>query len=550
MSYPENSEKTGADNILKRMKALELRVAQLESELGITWSPKKKAGKLKAEPAESAEVSDNQSLLETQIGGSGLALMGNIVLLFGITFLMQYLQNLGFGFFSSLFGYAAVAGVFLLAHYVRKTYSNMAFLFNMNGYLLVYYVTLRLHFFSTVPLISGKIIALALLLIVTAVFIYLALKQSSQLLAGLALVLATITGIVSDTTHFMLPLATIIAAISVFFLARYGWWKLLMLSIFLVYMTYILWFLNNPFLGHPLEAISNHQFGYLYLFACAAIYSILALVPQKGTFPDNPVIASIILNGLGFSFMILFFVLRFFKDNYILMFASISLFCLIYSVILKARSSWKVTAALYALYGFVALSVTIYAIYNFPRAYLLLSVQSLLVVSMALWFRSRVIVVMNAFLYLILLIAYLASPEHKDFINFSFALVALITARTLNWKKKLLEIKTEMLRNTYLIAGFIMVLYALLRAVPQQYVTLSWTLAALLYFVLSFAMKNVKYRYLAIGTMLAAALYLFIVDLARVEIVYRVVAFLFLAIISIGVSMYYFRKMRKKTTEE
>ena len=90
-----------------------------------------------------------------------------------------------------------------------------------------------------------------------------------------------------------------------------------------------------------------------------------------------------------------------------------------------------------------------------------------------------------------------------------------------------------------MIEGFIMVLYALYHAVPGQFVTLSWTMAALVYFLISILLKNVKYRYMALGTMICAAFYLFIVDLARIEIVYRVLALLFLAAISIGISIYY-----------
>ena len=90
-----------------------------------------------------------------------------------------------------------------------------------------------------------------------------------------------------------------------------------------------------------------------------------------------------------------------------------------------------------------------------------------------------------------------------------------------------------------------MVLYALFHAVPKQFITLSWTIAALLYFLLSFILKNVKYRYMALGTMISAALYLFIVDLARIEIIYRVLALLFLAAISIGISMYYTNRIKR-----
>ena len=93
--------------------------------------------------------------------------------------------------------------------------------------------------------------------------------------------------------------------------------------------------------------------------------------------------------------------------------------------------------------------------------------------------------------------------------------------------------------------GFIMMLVALMQAVPKQFVTFSWTMAALLYFLISLLLKNVKYRYMALGTMICAAFYLFLVDLAKIEIVYRILALLFLAAISIGISIYYTNRVKK-----
>ena len=192
------------------------------------------------------------------------------------------------------------------------------------------------------------------------------------------------------------------------------------------------------------------------------------------------------------------------------------------------------------------MSIALYGLVGLPKVYLLLSVQSLLVVSMALWFRNKLIVVMNSLLFMTILAIYLFSyQKHDDGVNFSFALVALISARIINWQRSRLQIQTDLIRNLYMIEGFIMVLYALIHAVPKQFVTLSWTMAALLYFLISILLKNVKYRYMALGTMICAAFYLFIVDLARIEIVYRVLALLFLAAISIGISIYYTNRIKK-----
>jgi hypothetical protein len=102
-----------------------------------------------------------------------------------------------------------------------------------------------------------------------------------------------------------------------------------------------------------------------------------------------------------------------------------------------------------------------------------------------------------------------------------------------------------MLRNIYLLVGFLLVLYAFYQWAPRQYITLFWTASALMYFVLSIILNNVKYRYMALGTLIVAAFYLLIVDLAKIEILYRILTLMFLAIISIGISIYYSKNKKK-----
>jgi hypothetical protein len=306
-----------------------------------------------------------------------------------------------------------------------------------------------------------------------------------------------------------------------------------------------MWLFGNPLMGHPMQLLQQHHSGIIYLFAIGGFYSLLPVFRKNNGLYDDFIIGSVIMNGLLFTLLLILVAVRFFSTDYVTLFSIITISCLIYSTFLKSTSDWNFASAFYALYGFMAMSIALYGLFGFPRVYLLLSLQSLIVVSMALWFRNRLIVIMNSLLFLTILIVYLASSKSVDAINFSFALVALISARVINWQKLRLQIKTEALRNQYLIIGFFMVLYAVYHAVPRQFVTLSWTMAALLYFLLSFILKNVKYRYMALGTMISTAFYLFIVDLARIEVIYRVLAFLFLAIISIGISIYYSNRIRK-----
>jgi hypothetical protein len=315
----------------------------------------------------------------------------------------------------------------------------------------------------------------------------------------------------------------------------------------LVYVAFFMWLFGNPIMDHPLQMLTDHQYGYLYLFVLGGCFSLMPLLRKNDESTDDLLIGATILNGIFFTLLLTLISTKFFSDGYVVMFSAVTVCCLIYSIVLKYISDWKFASAFFALYGFLAMSISLYGMVGLPKVYLLLSVQSLIVVSMALWFRNRLIIVMNSLLFLTILLVYMLSQKSVDGVNFSLALVPLISARIINWQRERLNIKTDLIRNLYLIEGFFMVLFALYHGLPRQFVTLSWTGAALLYFFLSFLLKNIKYRYMALGTMICAAIYLFIIDLASIGIIYRVLALLFLALVSIGISVYYSNRIKRSS---
>jgi hypothetical protein len=538
------------EKIGRRLKSIELRLSRLESALFISGKDSLLSTEVQAETVDptlkSETLHEEDNGLESTIGRFGLAWLGNIVLLFGITFLTQYMMILGQRFLSIFLGYLAAATVFFLANYLKKTNDHLAFMFKMNAHLLLFYITVRLHFFSSAPLLSNRSISVILLLLLVFLHFYQALRYKSQAFATLSVIFALTTATLSDSTHFMLPLVTLTAAGTVYYFYRYYWKPLIPVTILLTYLSFFMWLFGNPLMDHRMELIAEHHAGVIYLFGLSLCFSIMLLFRKKEGNTDDFLIGVTFFNGILFTLFLLLIVLRFFSNNYVYLFTVITICCLIYSIVLYSKSDWNFGSAFYALYGFMAMSIALYGLVGFPRVYLLLSVQSLVVVSMALWFRNKLIVIMNSLLFLTIFIIYLLSSKSVSGVNISFALIALLSARIINWKKERLKIQTDMIRNLYLTEGFFMVLFALFHAVPKQFITLSWTIAALFYFLLSFVLKNVKYRYLALGTMICAAFYLFIVDLARIELLYRILALLFLAAISIGISIYYTNRIKKQ----
>jgi len=538
--------------LTNRISELERRLARLEESIearGIS-SPKRSPGtSVIEEPAGIHKVRDQGLLMESRIGEYGMAWLGNIVLLFGILFLTQLLQKNGQVLFSLVFSFISLLGIYLLGYYTKKSLPYMSALFVYNGHIMLFIVALRIHAIPGSRIIENTIIGYGLVVLVILALIYLAFRNKSQVLAVLTWVMTLIAAIYSDSTHLMLVLMVGVAWSSIVFALRYSWWIGLIISIILVYFIFLIWIMSNPFISGSFEIIPDHQNGLIYLFICALSYSFLAIFSKTGRVKEIFLQGGIILNGIGFSFILTLAILAFFTDNYYIHFGIIAAFCMAYSIWLQSRVEWKSVAAMYAIYGFVSLSITIAGIFHFPLAFLLLSIQSLLVISMALWFRSRFIVIMNTLLFIGLLITYLATADSLTFTDFSFALVALVTARIMNWKKKRLEIRTELIRNIYLFTGSVILLYSLHHAIPAQFVTLSWALTAMLFFLLSVLIKNIKYRWLSIITMVITVFYLFIVDLKNISLGYRIVALLFISIISLGISIFYTRRQKQKEDE-
>ena len=270
-SNPEYPGNIGNQEFMNRILALEQRVARLEAE-SKHYAASSATDKMGIDEQVINVPSDEQ--LESSIGEYGLAWLGNIVLFFGVTFFVQYMQVNGYKFISEVLGFSVVGGIFFLAYYLRNSNPYMAKVFNLNAYLLVFYVTLKLYFFTPNPILPNKIIGLGLLLIVVAALMFLSIRKRSTVITGLALILMTVTAILSDSTHILFSLLTIVSIASIILLYRFGWIRIVFLTIFLVYFSILLWMFGNPIISHQMQLIASHQSGYIYLFLVAAIFSL------------------------------------------------------------------------------------------------------------------------------------------------------------------------------------------------------------------------------------------------------------------------------------
>jgi hypothetical protein len=191
--------------------------------------------------------------------------------------------------------------------------------------------------------------------------------------------------------------------------------------------------------------------------------------------------------------------------------------------------------------GYAALSVAIIFQLDKPLNMIFLCWQSLLVLSTAVWFKSRFIIVTNFIIFMLVLIAYLVSYWTLQIEAISFGLTALISARVLNWQKDRLELKTEQMRNAYLIIALFWIPYVFYCVFPSVYVGLSLLLLSVVYFVMSKILRNLKYRWMAVMTLLITVFYLMVFGITNPDTTYKIVSFLAAGIVLILTSAAYSR---------
>ena len=539
-----NVEQDQLTRIFELLHRLETRMNRIEEYLEI--QPGSVAGSEIGTSANGKDLKSEDESLEFKIGEYWLAHLGTVVLMMGLAFFISYPFKTFPTILVSLIGYLAVAATVGLSHYWQKTYQYLSKILFVGGLALLYFATLRLHFFNQHPVIANKAIGLAAVVVVLAAILYLAIKRNSELLTGITLFLCYATSLVSDTTHFALLLITLTSAAAAYLLISRNWQTVAILSIVMTYATHLLWLLNNPILGKPLQAIAEPHNNLIYVFFYGTIFAMANLFRDKKSYTDSNELLLTLTNGLGFFAVSALVVLTFYKPQLAFLNLGIAVFFVALAMVNWLRHQSRFASALYTCFGNLALSIAIFSQFKSPDYFIWFGWQSLFAISLAIWFHSQIITLVNFLIYFGVFLGYWYLSPSNNFVNLSYAVAALSSARLLNWKKERLELKTDMLRNAYLASAFIIVLYGLHHAVPGKFVSLSWLGAALFYFGMSVLLqKNIKYRWMGILTIFATILRVIFVDMAKLSAEFRIILFLALGLALLTVSLIYTRYHKK-----
>ncbi|MFA3783970.1 hypothetical protein ABRY23_12995 [Melioribacteraceae bacterium 4301-Me] len=543
-----SSNEINLSQILNYLKNLESRISRLENLLNLeNYSIQ---SDIKIPQFLQIKSSDKTDKLELQIGQFWFAKSGIVILALGIIFLLTFPYNNLPPLFPIAIGYVMVSILILLSYYWRKNYAFVSKYLFGGGLLLLYFTTLRLHFFGTVPLIENLTTEIILLIFTNIIYLIASYKRKSSYLSSLGITLLLTTALISNEIYFITSALLFSSILTVLFKNKFNWEGFYTYSIFLIYFTFFLMFINNPLLGNEIHTLKLPYITVISLLIYAFIISVGNLFRDKTKQEDYKIIISTMINCAGSYGLFLIITVSKFKELLPLSHFIASIVFLLISILFWVKEKSKYSTFFYSLLGYFALSVAIISKFTLPNFFIWLCWQSLLVVSTAIWFRSKFIVVANFIIYLLLFIAYLILAGRIGWVSLSFGFVALLSARILNWQKDRLELKTEKMRIAYLVTAFFMFPYALYHIIPQQYVSLSWIGVALFYYLMSKLLNNKKYRWMALLTLVLTIIYVLIIGITMLEPSYRIISFLALGIVLIITSILYTKFKLKEDTEK
>jgi len=538
-------EDINANEIIKILNKLDERISEIENRLHIFSSEEpivETSGVENSDETLSKEKKEDQ--LEFRIGQFWLAKVGILVLIIGFAFLLTLsYENFPPGV-PSLLGLIFAGALAWLSHYWKNNFPYIYSYLTGGAFVLIYFATLRLYFFGLNPIFSNIAVEIILLLFISAITLAYSLKKRSVYFSALSVAFFITTAIVSDNSFFLFFIMALLSGLVVYLKNKYQWQNLIIYGIILVYFTHLIWFFNNPVLGKAFQLVSSPEINSLFLLLYASIFLFGNYIGENTSEDYNTIISNALI--IIFSYGLFLFITLIQYPSLIGFYHFIaSIILLMFSVLYWIKFKSKYSTFILAMTGYLALSVAIIIQFEVPNFFIWLCWQSLLVLSTAVWFKSKFIVTTNFIIYLLIIVAYLISEGKINAVSISYGVVALLSARILNWKKDTLELKTEYMRNSYLLIALLIIPYALYNVLPAGFVGLSWLAVAIIYYVISILLKNKKYRWMALLTLLLTVLYILILGISSSSPAYKIISFLILGIVLILLSIIYSRNKLK-----
>lgn len=538
--------------IWERLEEFDRRLYEIERHLAIQNYTHQAEEEVESpvRPQRTIESIEKDDVLEYRIGQFWFAKIGILAFVVGIMFVLTLPHEDVPRLLPAAAGIVLSFCFLLIPKIFKSLLPQLSGYIIGGGLVLLYFTVLRIHFIEKDPLIESAGAALIFLNAVFFLSLFVALKRESVYLTNLSILLGYLTAILGENPYYIFTWITIIAGASVYIKIRYKWDTFFSLSIFLAYLTHFLWFINNPLLGHDLTFVTGTKENIVFPFFYFIVFNLAYVVKREETGESFIKIFNTTINSIFFYLLLLGLTIG--GNNtelFGITFTLASILFLSFSVFFWLKERSKILTFILAMTGYLALSTAIVYEFRIPNAFIWLCWQSLVVISTAVWFKSKFIITANFFIYIMILVFYLFLADGFSYVSLSFGAVALTTARILKWKQDTLELKTEQMRNSYLIITLLFIPFVLHNIMPEGFAALSWVGVAVLYYIFSLILESRKYRWMALLTLLMSIIYISVLGLVSGQLIYKIMSFLVLGSVLIAISVLYGRMKNKNAAK-
>ena len=533
--------------ILQHLKSIESRISKLEAYLDL--HPVQSEEDIQEEEIISKKKAETDEELEFRIGQYWFAKLGIFVFLvgwvIGNTLPFEEINQVLIFVVGFITGFVTIfAGIFF-----KNKFPHISGWILGSGFAIVYIASLRMHYFSSTPVITDIIPIMVMVYIVSVALILSGIKWGSIYITAFGFVLGYLSSLIGANAILIFLTITSLAILSANLKIKLNWNGIFNFAMVTSYIVHLLWFINNPLVGNSLELQINQPLNLIFILVYQIIFTLAYFIDKKYD-EYLPTALSILVNtSMGYGLFLLITILSTPALGQVYHLIA-SIIFIGFAILFFTQKSSRMATFYYAMTGYGALSIAIILQFDKPDFFIWLCWQSLLVVSTAVWFRSKFIIVANFFIFILIFFAFLIISGVTSGISFSFGIVALLSARILNWKKDQLELKTEQMRNAYLLTALLIIPYSLYHMMPSTLVAFSWIAVAILYYIFSLILKNVKYRYMSLATFLMTVVYVFILGITSEETAFKILSFLVLGAALVIISIVYTRNRNKSTKQK
>ena len=577
------SELISVKNILvaaqDRLMRLEKKISELAAE-AIGSRESLLASDTQTEKAVLADVSGSKETakpaesFEAVFGKYWLNRIGVFVFVLGVIFFISYTFKYLNAAAKISVGYFFAVGFFIWGNALekREQYKKIAWGILGGAWGLLYLSTYALHYIDVTRLIDSSVIGLTLLMAVSFSAVIYNLKYRSWIVASIAYLLAFVTAGVGGLEYSTIVYCAFLVSSIVYLSCKFEWYQFLLYGVGATYVTFCYWIQPQIFSScliarHTSIPIYQFQLGFGILFLSWVLFSLAFVLFKPGdkerlryivsgtlvnavffTFLGLKEVVGVephlviawdarlgFLFGLSFLYLILVY-WHYCRGNIKLIVSNV---CIVFSLLAMAAIIKFPQLSVGFFWALEMLAIFILGVYYREPAYRAgAAVLGALVVM-----RLFLIDLYSGKIYNILGFGIQHNIVIFVFVAACFYIIGALVGH--GRMKDIFREEEKIVYRAYTVAASVLLVFLLGREVRPKWLSLAWALEGMAVLTAGFLLGNKTYRLCALGVLSLTCLKLIFVDMAGINTIYKIIAFIFLGAVFLAASFVYSKFMAK-----